>query len=462
MSSEKFTIGEADCEDAGEQPSYNPGQVEVFVAGLAVLNSGIQCPDGTYARAGIINHTVDATIALLNSQPSSQEYIADVLDNIGIPQVSSAYAQGTGYSAMSPFLPFWKAFRNVAYSLYIIMFVVVGIMIMLRTKINAQTVITIQSALPNLVITLLLITFSYAIVGFMIDIMYFLIYFVVYLASAFDIITSPTTVIDRLLSHSARGVIFDGRNSIIRGVSLALTSIMNGVGGGLEVLGRVISAFTIMNLVVSIAFTIASLKLLFALIKSYIMIIIQLITAPIQLLFNALPGSEAFSKWLKKTASYIIPFPVAAAMFIIAAIFIGDPTNSTYLGGAGIPITDANPFTINSSLDLHNEQNLWIPPFTLQGGVDITNNDILSLIGFVIFLMTPASVKMAQEWLQVKESPYTAEALSSAGIGVKAGTLPATWGWKSIQEEAASRRSAEHLAGAIRQTGSPTERRPAD
>ena len=160
MSSEKFTIGEADCEDAGEQPSYNPGQVEVFVAGLAVLNSGIQCPDGTYARAGIINHTVDATIALLNSQPSSQEYIADVLDNIGIPQVSSAYAQGTGYSAMSPFLPFWKAFRNVAYSLYIIMFVVVGIMIMLRTKINAQTVITIQSALPNLVITLLLITFS--------------------------------------------------------------------------------------------------------------------------------------------------------------------------------------------------------------------------------------------------------------------------------------------------------------
>ena len=58
--------------------------------------------------------------------------------------------EGTGYGASPPFLPFWKVFRNLAYSLYIIMFVVVGIMIMLRTKVNAQTIITIQTALPNL------------------------------------------------------------------------------------------------------------------------------------------------------------------------------------------------------------------------------------------------------------------------------------------------------------------------
>jgi len=45
-------------------------------------------------------------------------------------------------------------------------------MIMFRIKINPQTAITIQLALPKLIITLLLITFSYAIAGFMIDIFY--------------------------------------------------------------------------------------------------------------------------------------------------------------------------------------------------------------------------------------------------------------------------------------------------
>ena len=30
---------------------------------------------------------------------------------------------------------------------------------------------------------------------------------------------------------------------------------------------------------------------------------------------NAMPGSKAFSTWLKTTASYLIPFPVAAGMF---------------------------------------------------------------------------------------------------------------------------------------------------
>jgi hypothetical protein len=158
---------------------------------------------GQVYSPGMLGFQSQLVAQLFESQPSSKEYIADILDNIGIPTVSRAYAQGTGYGAMSAFLPFWKVFRNLAYSLYIIMFVVVGIMIMLRTKVNAQTIITIQTALPNLLITLLLITFSYAIVGFMIDLMYFLIYFVVYLGNASGIINDPTKLITRFMTNSA-------------------------------------------------------------------------------------------------------------------------------------------------------------------------------------------------------------------------------------------------------------------
>ncbi len=411
---------------------------------------------GNIESPGMLGFQSKLVAQLFESQPSSKEYIADLLDNMGVPTVSRAYAQGTGYSAMSPFLPFWKVFRNLAYSLYIIMFVVVGIMIMLRTKVNAQTIITIQTALPNLLITLLLITFSYAIVGFMIDLMYFLIYFAVYLGNASGIINDPTKLITRFMTNSAWSVIFQGRNSIISAVSSSISGIMTGLGtGAVEVAGKILSFFSIMYLIVAITFAIAMLKLMFALIKSYVMLIVQTVTAPLQILMNALPGSKAFSEWLKKTASYLIPFPIAATMFLFSAILVGNPTDATILNDFG---GDANPFGVDQGHDVYaNREQIWLPPFTLTGGVDIENQDILTLIGFFVFLMTPAAVKMAQDWLQVKESPYTAEALSNIGVGTKGGMLPVTWGWKAMQEEMGSRRSSGHLAEAIRRTKSPTE-----
>jgi hypothetical protein len=303
-------------------------------------------------KQGLLPMGGSVIASLYQQQPSSREYIADLLDSVGVPTVTSAYAQGTGYKAMSPFLVFWKAFRNLAYSLYIIMFVVVGIMIMLRTKVSAQAVITIQAALPNLLITLLLITFSYAIVGFMIDLMYFLIYFVVYLIDTTNIINSPLKVIDRLLSYSAYGVIFEGRNSIVSAVSIALGDILSGLGtGALEVAGTILSWITPMYLVVAVYLLINMLKLMFALAKSYVMLIVQTVTAPLQILMNALPGSKAFSEWLKKTASYLIPFPVAAVMFIFAAILIGDPTKSTIFHNNNT--TNANPFDLNLSHEFY-------------------------------------------------------------------------------------------------------------
>lgn len=408
--------------------------------------------NGLVYSPGILGTQQKFVTMLYDNQISSKEYVADILDNIGVPSVSRAYAQGTGYTAMKPFLEFWKVFRNLAYSLYIIMFVVVGIMIMLRTKVNAQTIITIQTALPNLLITLLLITFSYAIVGFMIDIMYFLIYFIVYLIASVGIIDASKSI-TRLMSNSAWSVIFEGRNSIISAISSSIGSVLWSLGkNGIGVAGAVLSMVSPMYLVVAIAFAIAMLKLMLVLVKSYIMLIIQTITAPVQILMNAMPGSKAFSEWLKKTASYLIPFPVAACMFIFSAILVGNPTDATIMNGVG---DDANPFGVKDNAALYQNRNdLWLPPFTLTkiGLADGANSgyaDILTIIGFVIFLMTPASVKMAQDWLQVKESPYTAEALGNAAIGAKGAGIIPSWGWKSYQEELAAQRSAKALGNVI-------------
>jgi len=392
---------------------------------------------------------------LYHEQPSSREYIADLLDNVGVPSVNRAYAQGTGYKAMSPFLVFWKGFRNLAYSLYIIMFVVVGIMIMLRTKVSAQAVITIQAALPNLLVTLLLITFSYAIVGFMIDLMYFLIYFVVYLISGLGVIQTPLKAIDRLLSYSAWGVLFEGRNSIVSGIAHAVDSLLSGLGtGAVGVAGKVLAALPLAYLFVAIGLAIAMIKLMIALIKSYVMLIVQTVTAPVQLLMNALPGSKAFGNWLKKTASYLIPFPVAAVMFIFSAVLVGDPTQSTIFKDAFG--SDANPFGIDSTNEFYTQtnDNIWLPPFTLTGATDLNAHDILIVIGYFIFTMTPAVVKMAQDWMQVKESPYTAEAFANIGVGGQVAAWPVKSTIGAFERQAQYRQQAKIFGNAsYRQPG---------
>jgi hypothetical protein len=416
-------------------------------------------PNGQVYSPGLLGIQGQFVAMLFENQISGQEYVADLMNNIGIPTATRAYAQGTGYTAMSPFLPFWKVFRNLAYSLYIIMFVVVGVMIMLRTKVNAQTIISIQSALPNLLITLILITFSYAIVGFMIDLMYFLIYLAVYLFSAAGIISDPAKLITRFMTYSAWSVIFAGRNSIISAVASSIGSVLWGLGtGAIGVAGAVLSMVSPMYLIVAVAFAIAMLKLMFALVKAYVMLIVQTITAPLQILMNAMPGSKAFSTWLKTTASYLIPFPVAACMFIFSAILVGNPSDKTIWGriltavdpnAINTTLQDDNPFGVNQAAPLYatsKSGNLWLPPFTLTD-TNIAGSDILVLIGFFVFLMTPSAVKMAQEWLQVKESPYASEALTGfVGLGQTAIGYPMGY-VKQAQQMHEQKKVQDYAAG---------------
>lgn len=404
------------------ETNFRPGlQPITLIATPTLLIAGVQDANGEACNTNaLLPQSGKMVASMFLNGPTSQQYLADIANNIGLPQLAPrAYAQGTGYAAMGPFLEFWKGFRNVAYALYIIMFVVVGIMIMLRTKINAQTVITIQAALPNLLITLILITFSYAIVGFMIDIMYFLIYFLVYLLSTIGIIGTPVEAINRLLGGSAWSVIFSGRNSVIWAVAAASDRLLSGVGDGLTgFLGKGAAIFSPSALIAAVWLGVTMIKLMFVLVKAYVMLIIQTVTAPLQILMNAMPGSKAFSEWIKKTASYLLPFPVVAAMFIFAAILVGDPTQST-LWNAGAYGSDGNPFGIDGSSSFYaqtgTDGSMWLPPFTLTG-TDLQANDLMGLIGFFIFTMTPAAAKMAMDWLQVKESPYTSEIGATFGL----------------------------------------------
>ncbi len=110
-------------------------------------------------------------IPFANPPASGVAWVYDGLQNAGFVPKSLA-AEGIGFSAIKPFSGLWKIFRDLSYMLLVLILIAIGFMIMFRSKINAQTVITIENSLPRIVVAMILITFSFAIAGFMIDIMY--------------------------------------------------------------------------------------------------------------------------------------------------------------------------------------------------------------------------------------------------------------------------------------------------
>ena len=161
-------------------------------------NPNSRCPQGL--RTGAVGGMGNVLASMYAYPPvSGMDYLASVGENMGI--VPSAYAQtGAGFSSLSPILPLWRAFRNIAYVFFVILFVVIGIAIMFRIKISPQAVITIQSAIPKIVIALLLVTFSYAIAGFMVDLIYVFLILFIHLLAQNNLIAEPAGVADAYIN----------------------------------------------------------------------------------------------------------------------------------------------------------------------------------------------------------------------------------------------------------------------
>lgn len=134
-------------------------------------------------------------------------WVRNTLQKAGfIPQ--SMAAEGLGFASIKPLMNLWVIFRDVAYLLIVLILVSIGFMIMFRMKMNPQTVISVENALPKIVVALLLITFSFAIAGFLIDFMYLLVLLVINLLSSGDKYYSTVKVQNEFLSGGP-GVLWD-------------------------------------------------------------------------------------------------------------------------------------------------------------------------------------------------------------------------------------------------------------
>ncbi len=96
--------------------------------------------------------------------------------------IPKTYAvEGIGFASIKPLADVWTGIRNVAYVFLVIVLITFGFLIMFRVKINPQTVISIENTIPRIVVSLIFITFSFAIAGFLIDLMYVFIVLIIFI-----------------------------------------------------------------------------------------------------------------------------------------------------------------------------------------------------------------------------------------------------------------------------------------
>lgn len=142
---------------------------------------------------GAIGFAGNLIAATFTHPPASTgDYLSYMSSKFGIVEKAYAQSAGTGFNGIKPLISVWEAFRNITYLFFVIIFALIGFMIMLRVKIDPRTVMTVQNSIPRIIIGLILATFSFAIAGLLIDLMYVVIFlfFGVFGAMKIDVSTT--------------------------------------------------------------------------------------------------------------------------------------------------------------------------------------------------------------------------------------------------------------------------------
>ncbi len=218
-------LGAGSCFMAG----FNPLSIDGRCLGVNPVTKklGYAEPDG-----GLIAVAGDMIGATYNIPLSSTHYGGYLAENFGISQ--NAYAQGVGFAGLKPILKLWEVFRDITYFLFLIVFIVLGLGIMFRLNLDARSVMTIQNQLPRIIVALVLITLSYAIVGFLVDTMYVLMYLIINIFDSRALATIPSIDTNPINAVGGLGGINAITEPVATGAGNALGGIFDGnLGGGL-------------------------------------------------------------------------------------------------------------------------------------------------------------------------------------------------------------------------------------
>lgn len=333
-------------EGAVDTPGTTPPTVDGKpTSGLSYPTSVAQATD----ENGLIGGVGYLMAEMINNKPAAaSEYVAYLGRNSRFTG-QQAYAQGLGFGALNPILGTWVAFREVAYMLLILMSIISGFLILIRHKISGQVAVTVQTVLPRIVITLILITFSYPIAGLMVEGMFLAIAFVVNIfdgtifvpnspvggANSLSDLAYNTNILEFTVGYIFSGdawraasslgtLVFEAIKSAIANTPFAAltdgSETADPLQGGNILLWIIRQIFTI---IFGVALLIAVFRTFFALLMSYAGFIINVVLSPFILLGGVMPNSKAFENWIRNLVAGLAPFVVAIFMIFLSLALTG-------------------------------------------------------------------------------------------------------------------------------------------
>jgi len=253
----------------------------------------------------------------------------------------------------------WAKFRDLAYLFFVVVMIVIGFMIMFRSKLGGQTLVSLGNTIPNVIVGLILVTFSFAIAGLVIDIGGLITNF---LASLFkgDLVSIEN------VGNLMKSVF--GNNDVLTagsagaGISSFLGASLSALGttaaiGVVSALGTFFAFVGLIGILLLLALLgivfVGVIKLLITLYKAYFGILLGVAIGPLQIMMGTIPGQNHMTmNWLLGIVRNVLVFPVV--FFIVNApnllmgngdILLSLPEKLTYADPAdsvtNLPITGA-------------------------------------------------------------------------------------------------------------------------
>lgn len=293
--------------------------VSKFVTAIGDFFLSLICPQCTTAneeiqaatdippemKLGVAGMVENEITAMFNSQPNidvvahlSEEWVP------GYKEKQSVYAAGYDDLLDTGIDNLWSITRNIAYVGFVVVMIIVGFMIMFRNKVGGQTVVTIGNAIPRVIIGLVLVTFSFAIAGLILDISG------IFMRVIAGILESdiPIHNIWKLLVGTTVG----GAGAVGVGTGIGIAVIVGLIIGALgpAALIGIFIALIVLGIVLF-----GAIKLWFTLVKTYFSLLINVIVSPLAIMAGSIPGNEAMTTNIfKSMLRNALSFPLAFAI----------------------------------------------------------------------------------------------------------------------------------------------------
>ena len=346
--------------------------VSCFENGEEIASSGEISDE---LKLGVLEIVDNGVIAMLENPPGVNvpSHLAKEWVPGYDPASTSIYAVGghlSGYEELqlAGIDVLWGRVRNIAYVMFVIVMIVIGFMIMFRTKLGGQTMVTVGNAIPNVIIALVLVTFSFAIAGIIIDLGGLILIFIssIYTGGStpdytqFVGISGPFEIFKVVIT--GKGTLVNSGFAGGAGITGLVTGLIASLGGVVAIgsistlgVGLIVGGIVFMLFFLVIAGIVGygAIKLWIMLLKAYITILLQVIGAPLIIISSALPGNmKAFTNWMKGIAKNVLVFPATFALINLPNALLGSSGDIRLRLPGALIYEDASTYTTSGGTNL--------------------------------------------------------------------------------------------------------------